>query len=90
MVARIEIPWQDFSLRWGISFEENDGTWEAPGPVAYGAACGDSNTWYALEHHYDYPQPGVYVFVARDVTDPINLIISDFSLHASEITPMRA
>lgn len=90
MIARIEYPWMEVSSRWSIEFLENDGKWEAPGPVAYAAVQGSSGAWYSLEHHYDYPQPGVYVSVPEGTSDSLRAIMEDFGLGGDEVVSMRA
>jgi hypothetical protein len=89
MVALAPIPWLDFSTRWDIEFEEN-AEWEAPGPVAYATARGGgSGMWYALEHHYDYPRPGVYVFVPSGTENPLEVLAEDLGLAVDFLVPMH-
>ncbi len=89
MVALALVPWREFSKRWGVPFEEND-EWEAPGPAAYATAHGaESKTWYALQHHFDYPRPGVYVFVSPGSWSPLETLARDRDLSLDLIAPMR-
>ncbi|GGT84375.1 hypothetical protein GCM10010177_49370 [Actinomadura citrea] len=89
MVALVPIPWRDFSARWEVDFEENV-EWEAPGPVAHASARGDdSGVWYALEHHYDYPRPGVYFFVPSGTHDPLKVLAEDLGLPVDYLVSMR-
>ena len=49
-IGDITGPWSSFSERFGITFTENDGRWEAPGPVAYAAVELPTGEQFRVEH----------------------------------------
>jgi hypothetical protein len=65
-IGDITGPWSSFSVRFGITFTENDGRYEAPGPVAYAAVELPTGEQFRLEHHFDHQEIGVVVFGLPD------------------------
>lgn len=61
----IDMNWRDFSEAFGIEFEANDGTYEAPGPVAYAALEIEGGEVIPLEHHYEMFESKVIAFARR-------------------------
>jgi hypothetical protein len=65
-IALIGVPWEQFAARFDIHFTENDGRYEAPGPMGYALIELPSSRQFPLEHHFDYPEPGVWLFGRLD------------------------
>jgi hypothetical protein len=65
-IALIGIPWREFETRFAMTFTENDGRYEAPGPHAYAAVRIESGALFLLDHYFDYPEPGVYLYGRMD------------------------
>lgn len=64
-IGDITGPWSSFSTRFGITFTENDGRYEAPGPVAYAAVELPTGEQFPLEHHFDHQEIGVVARSSR-------------------------
>lgn len=61
----VDMPWQDFAGRYGVDFVAEDGTYEAPGPVAYAAIELGDGTICPLQHHYGKFGGRVLVYIRR-------------------------
>jgi hypothetical protein len=62
--AFIGIPYEQFAERFGISFTEN--TRYSAGPAALAIVELRSGTQFLLQHEYDHPRPGVWLFCRID------------------------
>lgn len=58
-IALINIPYEQFAERFGISFTENNRY--GAGPAALAVIEVLSGTQFILQHEYDHPQPGVWL-----------------------------
>jgi hypothetical protein len=86
--AFINMNWWDFAKSFGVQFVPNDGTYEAPGPVAYAAVKLETGEIFPFEHHFDSFGSRVIVYLRRgsDYESSIERLMQELGISGDLIT----